>query len=88
VVRDYGLDMVVLEKTSHTSVMGTLGSRVVECAPPNVNLLPIPYATPCYLSDRHPVRATPARVDLAIGSYWNADNHSDHLLALADLGRH
>jgi hypothetical protein len=75
VIRDDGLDMVVKEESSDTGVMGAFSSLVVEGAPPDVELLPVPDPTRGHVCNRHPIRATPARVDQAISGYGNANHH-------------
>jgi hypothetical protein len=75
VIHDDGLDMVVEKEASHTCVMRAFGSRIVEGAPPDVELLPVPDPTRGDLCDGHSIRATPTRVDQAVSGHGNADHH-------------
>jgi hypothetical protein len=75
VIYDDGLHMVGEKEASHTCVMGAFGSLVVEGAPPDVELLPVPDPIHGDLCDGHPIRATPTRIDQTPSGHGNANHH-------------
>src|SRR6266699_869316 len=74
------LDLVVPQEPGHPSVMGTLGSLVMQRSPADRELLPVGDHAVDHAGDRDTIGAAPARVDLALGGDRNTHPHVDSLL--------
>jgi hypothetical protein len=69
------LDAVGLQESRHPSVMAAFGALVMELVPTDIELVPSSQRVFARLDDRDPGGPPPARVDLAVGLDWDADQH-------------